>query len=104
MRVRPINVDIMEHVADYWPWIIGTISAVAGIGATAQVVLSQGDFRAAIAWAGLIWLAPLAGSILSFLSGINRIRRRARRLRKRRPPLKRAPNSAGAEPAHPPPS
>lgn len=48
--------------------------------ASAHVVLNKRDVRAAIGWAGLIWLAPLVGVILYWLLGINRIKRRAVRL------------------------
>ena len=45
---------------------------------------------AAIGWVGVIWLTPVVGSLLYYLLGINRIRRRASRLRRRHRPLKRA--------------
>jgi cardiolipin synthase len=46
-----------------------------------HVVLYKRDARAAAGWIGLIWLAPLGvGPVLYFLLGINRIRRKARRL------------------------
>lgn len=49
--------------------------------ASGHVVLYKRDSRAAIAWTGLIWLAPLVGTLLYVLLGINRIERRARKLR-----------------------
>lgn len=45
--------------------------------ASAHVVLYKRDSRAAVGWVGLIWLAPVAGSVLYVLLGINRIRRQA---------------------------
>ncbi|HEX2465279.1 MAG TPA: phospholipase D-like domain-containing protein [Thermoanaerobaculia bacterium] len=50
------------------------------IVASAHVILYKRDVRAAIGWTGLVWLAPFAGSLLYWLLGINRIRRRAVRL------------------------
>ena len=47
---------------------------------SAHAILYKRDVRAAIGWTGLIWLAPFAGSLLYWLLGINRIRRRAVRL------------------------
>ena len=44
-------------------------------------MLYKRDVRAAVAWAGLIWLSPIVGSILYAFFGINRIQRRASRLR-----------------------
>lgn len=44
-------------------------------------MLTKRDTRATIAWVGLIWLTPLLGALLYLWLGINRIERRARRLR-----------------------
>lgn len=49
--------------------------------ATAHVILTKRDTRAAIAWIGLLWLTPIIGAVLYFWLGVNRIRRRARSLR-----------------------
>jgi cardiolipin synthase len=62
---------------------------IAGIGlglllsvlATGHVVLHKRDSRAAIAWVGFVWLVPLAGAVLYFIFGVNRIRRKAALLR-----------------------
>ena len=65
--------------------IIGSVLAVASVAvsliASSHVVLYKRDSRAAIAWAGLIWLAPFVGTGLYVVLGINRIERRARTLR-----------------------
>lgn len=65
--------------------IIGGILAVASVAVSAvasgHVVLYKRDSRAAIAWTGLIWLAPFVGTLLYVMLGINRIERRARVLR-----------------------
>ncbi len=55
---------------------------VVSIVASGHVVLRKRDVRAATGWLALIWLVPAVGAILYLLLGINRIRRRARRLRK----------------------
>lgn len=60
---------------------IAAISLLVTLIASAHVVLYKRDSRAAIAWTGLIWLAPLVGTLLYVLLGINRIERRARKLR-----------------------
>ena len=68
--------------------IIGSVLAVASVIvsliASSHVVFYKRDSRAAIAWAGLIWLAPLVGTVLYVVLGINRIERRARTLRRGR--------------------
>nr|WP_301288363.1 phospholipase D-like domain-containing protein [Natronospira proteinivora] len=49
--------------------------------ASGHAILYKNDNRATVAWVGVIWLAPLLGSLLYLLLGINRIRRRAHALR-----------------------
>ncbi len=41
------------------------------------------DVRAAIGWLGVVWLFPVGGALLYVVFGINRLRRRARRVRGR---------------------
>lgn len=64
---------------------------------SAHVVLHKRDVRAAIGWLGLVWLVPLAGSILYTLFGINRIRRRATGLRAQRSRFRLETGSAPGE-------
>lgn len=69
--------------------IIGPVLAAVGflvaLFGSAHVVLYKRDSRSAIAWTGLIWLAPFVGTLLYVLLGINRIERKARALRTDRP-------------------
>lgn len=51
--------------------------------ASGHAILVKRDPRAAIGWTGLIWLVPFVGALLYLLLGINRVERRAHRLRKR---------------------
>lgn len=64
-------------------WLIITTAAdvVVALVASAHVVLTKRDTRAAIAWVGLICLTPFLGALLYLWLGINRIQRRARLLR-----------------------
>lgn len=61
--------------------------AVIGLGlflsllATGHAVLNKRDSRAAIAWVGFVWLVPLAGTVMYFIFGVNRIRHKAAQLR-----------------------
>lgn len=57
--------------------------AMAG-AVTVHVLLRKRDVAAAISWIGLAWLSPVLGSLLYALLGINRVRRRARRLQRPR--------------------
>jgi cardiolipin synthase len=54
------------------------------VGVSGHIVLTKPDVRAAIGWIGLVWLTPVLGSVLYFFLGINRIRRRAGRIRRGR--------------------
>jgi cardiolipin synthase len=68
-----------------WPWLVVLLSTIVALLASGHAILRKRDPRAAIAWVGLIWLAPLIGALLYLIFGINRVERRARRLRRRRP-------------------
>lgn len=71
----------MNHLWSLWPHIIGTLDVAIAIFSSCHAILNKRDARAATAWVGLIWFVPLLGSVLYFLLGINRIERRAKRLR-----------------------
>ncbi|MCI0358538.1 MAG: PLDc N-terminal domain-containing protein, partial [Planctomycetaceae bacterium] len=74
--------DLLEwFLASAWPWIIAAVHLVLMLGASAHVVLTKRDPRAAIGWVGVILLTPLVGTLLYVMFGINRIQRRARALR-----------------------
>lgn len=75
------------------PLIVGTLVTVAVVSAacaSGHAILYKRDVRAAIGWAGFIWIAPLAGPLIYFLFGVNRIRRHAAGLR---PPHRRRPGA-----------
>ena len=55
---------------------------------TVHVLLNKRDVAAAMGWIGLAWFSPFLGGFTYFVLGINRVQRRARRLRGRR--LRRA--------------
>ncbi len=52
---------------------------LAGI-VTIDVLLKKSDVRGALGWIGAVWLAPILGSLLYYLFGINRVTRRALKL------------------------
>ena len=64
-------------ITSFWPLFLGLFSVSLAMSATVHIVLRKRDSRAAIAWTGLVWLAPITGSIAYFLLGINRIQRKA---------------------------
>ncbi len=67
---------VLELVEAFWPLFTAVLGTVAALLATGHVILYKRDSRAAVAWVGLIWLAPFVGVILYVLLGINRVRRR----------------------------
>ncbi|MFO1063316.1 MAG: phospholipase D-like domain-containing protein [Pirellulales bacterium] len=54
---------------------------VASLTASTHALLTKRDSRSIIAWVGVVWLSPLVGSFLYLWLGINRIERKAKRLR-----------------------
>lgn len=71
---------LLAMFALLWPYLIAAISLALSLTVTLHVVLNKRDARAAAAWTGLVWLVPLLGSLLYWILGVNRIRRRARQL------------------------
>jgi cardiolipin synthase A/B len=47
---------------------------------TIDVLLKKSDVRGALGWIGAVWFAPILGSLLYYLFGINRVMRRALKL------------------------
>jgi len=72
------------------PWavslFVSAVHLVLASTVSAHIVLTKPDVRAAIGWAGLVWLTPVVGSVLYALFGINRLRRHAGRIRRGREP------------------
>lgn len=79
---------ILTRLAELSGFLRGGIFAPLGIlvalAVTAHVLLNKRDIGAAAAWIGLAWLAPFTGGVLYLMLGINRVRRRAQRLVRRR--------------------
>ncbi|HEX5327454.1 MAG TPA: cardiolipin synthase [Acetobacteraceae bacterium] len=59
-------------------WAIGLVLAVV---VTVHVLLRKREVASAAGWIGLVWFAPIMGAIGYFMLGVNRVKRRARRLR-----------------------
>ncbi len=81
----------MDHVV--FRWINSTallradVEALVGIGlalaVTLHALLRKRRVSVAVGWIGLAWLSPIFGSALYLLLGINRVYRRARKMRGR---------------------
>jgi cardiolipin synthase len=62
--------------------ILAVATVVAQLVTACHCILNKRDSRAAIAWVGFIWLVPALGVVMYAMFGINRIRRKARSLRR----------------------
>jgi cardiolipin synthase len=74
---------VVDVVSKFMPQIVAVVTVVVAVLSTGHVVLHKRSSSAAIGWVGLIWLVPLVGAVLYVGFGINRIRRRARKLGRR---------------------
>src|SRR5476649_422628 len=90
-------------------WLVGEIAAGAHIviatGVTAHVLLNKRNIGTSISWMGIAWLSPFIGGILYFALGVNRVKRRAKRLWRARVPVPGEPaaptGTVGANPLTP---
>lgn len=70
-------------VTSLWALTLALVHFSVMALASAHVVLTKRDNRAAIGWVGIILLTPFLGALLYFLFGVNRIQRRASRFGRR---------------------
>ena len=92
----------MDLLVANWHWLLSAGAFLLDLAATAHVVLSKRDARSAIAWVGVVWLTPGVGSLLYYLFGINRIHRKAHRLRRQHVAAKRSATAPPDLPGAPP--
>lgn len=71
--------------------LIGVAVALAHIAiagaVTVHVLLYKRNIGTSVSWIGIAWLSPFLGALLYLIMGINRVKRRAQRLRRERLPL-----------------
>lgn len=77
----------MYPIAATWPiQVIEAVLAIvypfSAILVTVDVLLKKSDVRAALGWIAAAWLSPIFGALLYYLFGINRVTRRALKLRR----------------------
>ena len=69
-------------------WFWGELAAAAhvaiALGVTVHVLLNNRNIGTSISWMGIAWLSPFVGGALYYAFGVNRVKRRARRLRRER--------------------
>ena len=73
-----------QAMLSQWAWLrvdfVGPIGIVIAALVSVHVLLTKRDVGTSIGWIGLAWLSPMIGGGIYFLLGINRVKRRARRL------------------------
>lgn len=79
---EPVVFDLFNN---FWALLLAVFNVSVAIFASAHAVLNKRDSRAAVGWVGVIWLSPIIGALLYVWLGINRIQRRAQRLRSHMP-------------------
>ena len=63
-------------------FLLGALAFLIPLLATFHILLTKDDVRAAIGWVGLVWLVPFFGPLFYMLFGVNRIQRKAIRVRR----------------------
>lgn len=71
-----------EFLESYWVTLLISVSALAQAGTVLHLLLNRRDSASTVGWAALVSLAPLTGFALYWVFGINRIERKAHRLRR----------------------
>jgi cardiolipin synthase len=90
-------------------WLFGELAALAHFAiasaVTVHILLYKRNIGTSISWMGIAWLSPFVGGALYFALGVNRVKRRAKRLRRERSHLflvdEVAPNAPNAGPLAP---
>jgi len=77
--------EVVTVLAKFWPHLVAVLVLIFASLASAHAILNKRDSRAATLWVGFIWLLPLLGSVLYLLLGVNRVRRKARLMRRSSP-------------------
>src|SRR6266700_5667171 len=77
--------------------VVPLIHLALAAGVTIHVLLTKREAGSSMAWIGLAWLAPILGSVIYLLLGINRVRRRALNLRRPHPVSRRAKSARDAK-------
>jgi len=69
-------------------WLLGEFAALAHVAiataVTIHVLLNKRNVGTSISWMGIAWLSPFIGGALYIALGVNRVKRRAMRLRRER--------------------
>jgi cardiolipin synthase len=73
--------EVMEFLTRVRPDIELSLGLLIALIVTIHVLQTKREVAAAAAWIGLAWFAPFFGGFAYFVLGVNRVKRRAQRLR-----------------------
>jgi cardiolipin synthase len=94
-----------QLVREVWPHAVSAVAVALALFASGHAILRKRDVRSAVGWVAVIWGIPIGGAALYLTLGVNRIARRAGRLRPSRlhAPAPALPDHVVAPDALPPP-
>jgi cardiolipin synthase len=73
--------ELIEFLTRVRPDIELSLGLIIALTVTIHVLQTKREVAAAAAWIGLAWFAPFFGGFAYFVLGVNRVRRRAQRMR-----------------------
>ena len=76
-------IDIWSDLVHARADVTLALGFVLAVFVTVHILLTKREVASAVGWIGLVWFAPILGAITYAVFGVNRVRRRARRLRPR---------------------
>ena len=76
---------MLELFGRAWAVVALPAHLVIATWVTIHALLNKREVGSALGWIGLAWLSPFFGGFFYFVLGINRVKRRAHRLKARRP-------------------
>lgn len=74
---------VIIHTNGVISFMIAAMYVSLAVGTVIHILLRKDDIKSSIGWIALVMLAPILGSILYLFLGINRVRRKAVKLRKK---------------------
>ena len=74
--------DIWQGLLHLHADVTLSIGFVLAVGVTIHILLHKREVASAVGWIGLVWFAPILGAAFYAMFGVNRVQRRARKIRR----------------------
>ena len=91
-------IHLVDLLGQARPEIVLVLGLALAAFITGHILLTKDDVTAAVGWIGLVWFSPFIGGLAYYVLGINRVRRRALRLRDKGWIRGRKPRARGTAP------